>query len=156
MVWDGVRCRRVARLDTPHEGNIFSVVWLSGSEDGLLATGAGDCRVCVLNLETGSVVRQWDLREKWSAKNSNVLVNLTNQAGRGAEVKCVTVCPSRTELVAVGANDPYVRVYDRRMISCGPLDTSCDPCEDNTGAVAYFVPGHLPGAEVKFHRRLRP
>ena len=32
------------------------------------------------------------------------------QAGRGAEVKCVTVCPSRTELVAVGANDPYVRV----------------------------------------------
>ena len=78
------------------------------------------------------------------------------QAGRGAEVKCVTVCPSRTELVAVGANDPYVRVYDRRMISCGPLDTSCDPCEDNTGAVAFFVPGHLPGAEVKFHRRLRP
>ena len=68
----------------------------------------------------------------------------------------MTVCPSRTELVAVGANDPYVRVYDRRMISCGPLDTSCDPCEDNTGAVAYFVPGHLPGAEVKFHRRLRP
>jgi len=188
MVWDAVRCRRVARLDTPHEGNIFSVVWLPGTEDGLLATGAGDCRVCVLNLETGSVVRQvaghqgrvkrlatagdtpglvwsgaedglvrqWDLREKWSAENSNVLVNLTNQAGRGAEVKCVTVCPSRTELVAVGANDPYVRVYDRRMISCGPLDTSCDPCEDNTGAVAYFVPGHLPGAEVKFHRRLRP
>ena len=68
----------------------------------------------------------------------------------------MTVCPSRTELVAVGANDPYVRVYDRRMISCGPLDTSCDPSEDNTGAVAYFVPGHLPGAEVKFHRRLRP
>ena len=47
MVWDGVRCRRVARLDTPHEGNIFSVVWLPGSEDGLLATGAGDCRVSV-------------------------------------------------------------------------------------------------------------
>ena len=42
------------------------------------------------------------------------------------------------------------------MISCGPLDTSCDPSEDNTGAVAFFVPGHLPGAEVKFHRRLRP
>ena len=42
------------------------------------------------------------------------------------------------------------------MISCGPLDTSCNPSEDNNGAVAYFVPGHMPGAEVKFHRRLRP
>ena len=57
---------------------------------------------------------------------------------------------------SVSEYDPYVRVHDRRMISCGPLDTSCYPCEDNTGAVAYFVPGHLPGAEVKFHRRLRP
>ena len=144
MVWDGVRCRRVARLDTPHEGNIFSVVWLPGSEDGLLATGAGDCRVseewthcagavfrfcsnllphqvCVLNLETGSVVRQvaghqgrvkrlatagdtpglvwsgaedglvrqWDLREKWSAENSNVLVNLTNQVRGNITLKCI-------------------------------------------------------------------
>ena len=30
-----------------------------------------------------------------------------------------------------------------------------DP-DGDCGAVAYFVPGHLPGAEVKFHRRLRP
>ena len=76
--------------------------------------------------------------------------------GRSSEVKCVCVCPSRTELVAVGANDPYVRVYDRRMITCSALDTSCETRDDKCGAVAYFVPGHLPGAEVKFHRRLRP
>ena len=68
-------------------------------------------------------------------------------------MKCLTVCPSRTELVAVGSNDPYVRVYDRRMISLSR--TEADPDSD-CGAVAYFVPGHLPGAEVKFHRRLRP
>jgi len=188
IVWDGIKCKKLTRLETPHEGNIFSVVWLPGSDDTLLATGAGDCRVCVINTETGAVlknvvghygrvkrltvaadspglvwsggedgvVRQWDMREKWSRDNANVLINLTNQVGRSAEVKCVCVCSSRTELVAVGANDPYVRVYDRRMITCSALDTSCETRDDKCGAVAYFVPGHLPGAEVKFHRRLRP
>jgi len=188
IVWDGVRCRRLIKLDTPHEGNIFSVVWVPGSDDGLLASGAGDCRICVLNTETRAVVktvvghqgrvkrlgvaedspglvwsggedgvvRQWDIREKWSQDNANVLVNLTNTVGGSSEVKCISVCPSRTELVAVGANDPYVRIYDRRMITCTSLDTSCEPREGDTGAVAYFVPGHLPGAEVKFQRRLRP
>ncbi len=58
--------------------------------------------------------------------------------------------------MAVGANDPYVRVYDRRSVSCVAIDTSCEPSEEPSGAVAYFVPGHLPGSEVKFHRRLRP
>ena len=68
-------------------------------------------------------------------------------------MKCLTVCPTRTELIAVGANDPYVRLYDRRMISLSRPELDQEgPC----GAVAYFVPGHLPGAEVKFHRRLRP
>ena len=75
------------------------------------------------------------------------------QVSRGSEVKCLTVCPSRTELVAVGANDPYVRIYDWRMIS---LSRAEDDSDDSCGAVAYFVPGHLPGAEVKFHRRMRP
>lgn len=188
IVWDGVRCKRVERLETPHEGNIFSVVWLPGSEDGQLVSGAGDCRVCLADLEAGAVtrnvmghqgrvkrlavagdapgvvwsggedglVRQWDTRERWTADSSNVLINLTNQAGRSAEVKCLAICPSRPELVAVGANDPYVRVYDRRSVSCSAIDTSCEPSKEPSGAVAYFVPGHLPGSEVKFHRRMRP
>ena len=56
----------------------------------------------------------------------------------------------------MGANDPYVRVYDRRSVSCSAIDTSCEPSKEPSGAVAYFVPGHLPGSEVKFHRRMRP
>ncbi len=27
------------------------------------------------------------------------------------------MCPLRPELLAIGANDPYVRIYDRRMLS---------------------------------------
>jgi len=185
MVWDGLRCKQVGRVETPHQANIFSCVWVPGFEESLVASGAGDCMVCVASLETGlsvasvvghqgrvkrlatagdspgivwsgsedGTVKQWDTREKWTPDNTNVLINLINQGGRGAEVKCLAVCPSRTELVAVGANDPYVRVYDRRMISLSRAEDSSD---DSFGAVAYFVPGHLPGAEVKFHRRLRP
>jgi len=187
IVWDGLVGKKLARVETPHEGNIFSVVWMPGGDDQLLGTGAGDCRVCILNVETGTttrsivghsgrvkrlttapdnpgvvwsggedgVVRQWDLRERWSGDSANVLINLTQQAGRGAEVKCVTICPGRSELIAVGANDPFVRVFDRRMITCSRLDPASTPSSDS-GAVAYFVPGHLPGVEAAFHRRLRP
>ena len=186
IVWDGLVGKKLARVETPHEGSIFSVVWMPGGDDHLLGTGAGDCRVCILDVETGTtnrsivghsgrvkrlttapdipgvvwsggedgVVRQWDLREKWSGDGANVLINLTQQAGRGAEVKCVTICPGRSELIAVGANDPFVRVFDRRMITYGRLDPASTHSSDS-GAVAYFVPGHLPGVEA-FHRRLRP
>lgn len=33
-----------------------------------------------------------------------------------AEAKCIAVNPARTEQIAIGANDPYARVYDRRML----------------------------------------
>ena len=56
---------RVKRLATA--GDTPGLVW-SGAEDGL--------------------VRQWDLREKWSAENSNVLVNLTNQVRGNISLKC--------------------------------------------------------------------
>ena len=32
------------------------------------------------------------------------------------QVKSIAINPQRTEQLAVGANDPYVRLYDRRMI----------------------------------------
>lgn len=38
--------------------------------------------------------------------------------GGSAEAKCLAINPVRPELIAVGANDPYVRLYDRRQISC--------------------------------------
>ena len=59
---------RVKRLATA--GDTPGLVW-SGAEDGL--------------------VRQWDLREKWSAENSNVLVNLTNQVRGNISLKCKQV-----------------------------------------------------------------
>ena len=60
---------RVKRLATA--GDTPGLVW-SGAEDGL--------------------VRQWDLREKWSAENSNVLVNLTNQVRGNISLNANLIC----------------------------------------------------------------
>lgn len=65
--------------------------------------------------------RQFDLRNPEMCKGDhprNVLVNLNDHIGPHAEAKCLTMSPLRPELLAVGANDPYVRVYDRRMLHC--------------------------------------
>ena len=99
--------------------------------------------------------RQLDLRAKHRCRpgggGGSVLVNLQTQCGPGSEAKCVSVCPSRPDLLAVGANDPYVRVYDRRMVRLGGLSAAAGPSSPGTsaavppttpdGAVQYFCPG---------------
>lgn len=82
---------RVKRLATsPNEPTLF---W-SAAEDGL--------------------VIQYDLREKHecSLAQTKVLVDLSRCFG---EVKCIAVNPTKPYYIAVGANDCYVRMYDRRM-----------------------------------------
>lgn len=68
--------------------------------------------------EDGAIL-QLDLREshRCRAEGSRVrLLNLTTYLCTNAEAKCLAVNPRRTELLAVGANDPYARIYDRRML----------------------------------------
>lgn len=48
--------------------------------------------------------------------STNVLINFGPHLGRFAEAKCIAINPVRPELLAVGANDPFIRLYDRRMI----------------------------------------
>lgn len=87
------RVKRIATAQT------LPFVFWSASEDG--------------------IIRQYDLRSPHSCKTyeqKTVLVNLSNHTGRFVEAKCIAVNPRRPELVAVGANDPYIRMYDRRMI----------------------------------------
>lgn len=36
--------------------------------------------------------------------------------GDSAEAKCIAVNPTYPEMMAVGANDPYARIFDRRLI----------------------------------------
>ena len=87
---------RVKRLAVAN--NSPSMFW-SGAEDGL--------------------VLQYDLRERHrcSKITNNLLISLLDYNGPNAEVKCIAINPMRPEMMAVGANDAFVRVYDRRMIS---------------------------------------
>ncbi|CAH8585123.1 unnamed protein product [Schistosoma turkestanicum] len=135
---------RVKRLaNTPSEPFLF---W-SASEDG--------------------TCRQFDLRDPDQAsvnKPCNVLVNLRFQDNVFAEAKCIAVNPLKPELVAIGGNEPFVRMFDRRKLTLSTCD-SATPQEriqvasrrtaTNTpssllpsfpyGAAKYFVPSHLPG-----------
>lgn len=122
------------------------------------------------------LIMQFDLRmpHHCTNGNSNVLINLINHLGRSAEAKCVAINPLRPELLAVGANDPYVRLYDRRMIQ--PVSNrfgeytarslwephnysaSCPDLEDDNlvpGCVTYFVAGHLPLKQTDYKKRFR-
>ncbi|XP_047487482.1 WD and tetratricopeptide repeats protein 1-like isoform X2 [Penaeus chinensis] len=148
-------CERVKRIATvPTLPNAF----FSASEDG--------------------TVMLYDMRSPHtcgSSQTNNVLINLRRHAGRTAECKCITVNPSRPELLAVGASDPYVRIYDRRMIKLTNLQnppggmsrsqwersnyatSQLDSSADNLppGCVQYLVPGHLPDKLKEYYRRYR-
>lgn len=60
------------------------------------------------------VYRQYDLRE--NSKRSDVLIDLTEFCGQLVEAKCLAVNPRDNNYLAVGANGPFVRLYDIRMI----------------------------------------
>lgn len=207
ILWDPFRHRKLSTIETGHHGNIFSIKFLPNSNDGVLASGAADCKIRVHDLnmkETTQVcychagrvkriatapnvpflfwsaaedglIMQFDLRTPHTCSNTctNVLINLLNHMGKSAEAKCLAINPLRPELLAVGANDPYVRLYDRRMISpttvrypdhqsrlvwertgMGRSNTSE---EDNLppGCVQYYVAGHLPIKQQDYRKKYR-
>lgn len=97
------------------------------------------------------------------------LVSLYNDTGSTVEAKCLDINQLRTEQLAVGANDPYVRLYDRRMIRSLSSFTIQHPIPKNPSElvfkfndnntkfknntpdniVQYFVPGHIHLDEPK-------
>uniref|UniRef100_A0A1E1XBJ1 Putative wd and tetratricopeptide repeat protein n=1 Tax=Amblyomma aureolatum TaxID=187763 RepID=A0A1E1XBJ1_9ACAR len=105
------------------------------------------------------VILQFDYRtpHQCTADASHVLVNLGYHLGRNVEAKCIAVNQLQPHLVAVGANDSYIRLYDRRMISTTKLTrfsslSKLDAEADNLppGCVTYFAAGHLP---LKYPRK---
>lgn len=71
--------------------------------------------------------RQFDTREPHTCREDDkvLLIDLQRYLGPNSEPKCIAINPRRPEQLAVGANDPYARLYDRRMITlekvCGKL-----------------------------------
>lgn len=63
--------------------------------------------------------RQFDLRTPHKCREDEkvLLIDLQRHSGSSAEPKSLAINARRPELLAVGANDAYARMYDRRMIS---------------------------------------
>lgn len=215
ILWNPFLKRKIASIDTGHQGNIFSVKFMPQTKDGLVASAAGDGRVKIhwvehasainttpqtslqCNCHVGRVKRlatapdvpyllwsgaedgtvmQFDLRMPHACTNgpSNILINLLSHTGKQAEVKSIAINPVRTEQLVVGANDPFIRLYDRRMIKitsvpfCSEranrgrqysLVTSSQSEESRSaiplGCAQYFAPGHLPQKLDDYRRRFR-
>uniref|UniRef100_A0A182NSR3 WD and tetratricopeptide repeats protein 1 n=1 Tax=Anopheles dirus TaxID=7168 RepID=A0A182NSR3_9DIPT len=119
-----------------------------------LATSPRNVHVYWSAAEDGLVL-QHDLRQphNCSGQEANVLIDLRNYACGMAELKCIAINPQRPEQLAIGANDIYARLYDRRMISLMKVNQAMDNANnarsdmtDNIpkdGCVKYFCPGHL-------------
>lgn len=65
------------------------------------------------------LILEYDLRTSHQCVSTlkNVLINLKKDCGTNIEAKCIAINPMRPEWLAVGANDPFIRLYDRRMLS---------------------------------------
>ncbi|CAD5121988.1 DgyrCDS10441 [Dimorphilus gyrociliatus] len=128
---------RVKRLATaPLERDIF---W-SGSEDG--------------------TVMEFDLRCNYKDdSHKTVLINLSAYCNIKSEVKSININPLKPYELAVGANDPFARIYDRRKLKKYNFDLprntasfsksysdnliNSDSYKIDENAVSYFVPRHL-------------
>ncbi len=115
-----------------------------------------------------------------ASRPPHVLVNLNAALGEEAEGKCVSVNQSRPHQLAVGANDEFVRLYDRRFVRAAQapqgyleLRSGMDrhgyltarmghitPEEGVSraaaeGSVRYLAAGHLPSYEHLLQRHGR-
>uniref|UniRef100_A0A8C1VAZ0 WD and tetratricopeptide repeats 1 n=1 Tax=Cyprinus carpio TaxID=7962 RepID=A0A8C1VAZ0_CYPCA len=181
---------------TPQQSFPLFTCFLPHSEDRILITGAADTKVHVHDLtaketthmfsdHTNRVkriaaapmwpntfwsaaedgfIRQYDLRE--SSKRSEVLIDLTEYCGQLVEAKCLAINPRDNNYLAVGANGPFVRLYDIRMIhnhrkslgqsASAGVHTFCDKQKSiPDGAGQYYVAGHLPVKLPDYNNRLR-
>ncbi|XP_015609813.1 WD and tetratricopeptide repeats protein 1 [Cephus cinctus] len=125
------------------------------------------------------LILQYDIRVPHNCNandRKSVLVNLSNHLGRYAEAKCISINPRRPELIAVGANDAYIRMYDRRMIKLASLQVpaSASPRTNWDGvnvngqragegdpennipleSAQYFIAGHLHNHNRDHNRTL--
>ncbi|XP_066285635.1 WD and tetratricopeptide repeats protein 1-like [Branchiostoma lanceolatum] len=196
IIWQPLVHKQLCLLRTGHQGNIFSVKFLPSSGDRIVATAAADCKVHVHDINTKEVtqiftchtgrvkrlatapnvpymfwsasedgtIRQFDLR--MSSRDAMILVDLTQYCGTSVEVKCISINPRRPEMMATGANDPYIRMYDTRAVTAhrtkhaerrrGGFHGSSE-AELNlpAGCAQYYVAGHLPMKQSDYQRRFR-
>ncbi|GFR72219.1 WD and tetratricopeptide repeats protein 1 [Elysia marginata] len=125
--------------------------------------------------EDGTIM-QFDLRctSTTTTAPNNILINMNVHMGMShyAEAKCLAINPVRPEMLAIGANDPYVRVFDRRMLNCSSFrnpHSNRAPAWDTPhfetiegenytlppDCAQYYIAGHLPQKQMDYKKRYR-
>ena len=107
--------------------------------------------------------RQLDLREPHTCTGDgscrNVLIDLNQTCGGGGpasgpQLKCLDINPVRPEQIAVGALDPFVRVYDTRILSLQRMAQSASSTHGDPACLAHFAPGHISNPAIRKKREL--
>lgn len=164
IIWDFHGYKILKKLNTMHRGNIFSVKFMP-KQSNILVTGAADGQIFVHDVhdtaplgsasvggrvkrivtdaiepqifisasEDGSI-NQYDIRSELHADRKTLLI-LTDANNIHLECKCVAISPTNANHLAVGCNDPVIRLYDRRKLD--------GPC------VTFFTPGHISRARSR-------
>lgn len=94
------------------------------------------------------IFRQLDTREPHSCSDEgcrNVLIDLKLTCGAMAgstQCKCISINPTRPEQIAVGAMDPYARIYDTRVCSLR-RSAKQEVQYGDPSCLAHFAPGHI-------------
>lgn len=98
-------------------------------------------------------MRRLDTREPHTCSSGgestcrNILIDLKLSSGPGVshsiQCKCIDVNPVRTEQIAVGALDPYVRIYDIRLCSLKAPVRTAAMTHGDPSCIAFLAPGHL-------------
>ncbi|KAL4083198.1 hypothetical protein QTP88_028528 [Uroleucon formosanum] len=197
ILWDPFLQKVKTSITTLHRERIYSVKFIPGCNDDVVATGAGDGSLHTYNVTTGKqlsncicfqgqiirgavandspsvywcaseegYISQHDMRISHKCPNDKyktVLVAIYDKIGNMGKAKCLDINQLKTEQLAVGANDQYVRLYDRRMIqwvsSFAENYTFLNGSKDNNyevnNALQYFVPSHIGSDDYEtcFHR----
>lgn len=100
-------------------------------------------------------VFQIDLREPHTCNSDDkiVLIDLKNHQ-EYVEAKCIAINPRRPEQLAVGTNDAYARIFDRRMIKLMANGGDTDSDNLTKGCVRYYSPGHLQATDGNFNKTI--
>ncbi|XP_076810630.1 WD and tetratricopeptide repeats protein 1-like [Clavelina lepadiformis] len=185
ILWDPFMHQARNVVNTGHRGNIFSVKFYPKSRDRFVATGAGDHQVFIHDVDykekvhqfscgnrvkrlvvssdaphqlwsasEDGIIREFDIRES-EGRCAKILIDLKSLCGRGAECKCLAINPTQSHLLAVGSNDAYVRIFDRRMIKDAAPPNNGNCSQEARYCPTYYIPGHLPQAQSEYRQSSR-
>ena len=186
IIWDPFKYKSLKIIPTAHLGNIFSVKFYPHTEDRIIASGAADSNVLIHDLSHSSKIHEFSCEGRvkqlvasssmphhlWCASEdgmvrefdirappescSRVIIDLTKSCGTKIECKSLAICNPQPHLLAVGTNDPFLRMYDRRMIKCDNTSNGFRTSPDGLGGcVSHFSPGHIFHKQREYALRLQ-